>query len=1023
MHILHCAPLGKSLLQEFIRKIIAAGSKGEAGRIAFILPSPYLLAHARQVLRRVEMTAWESPRIMSLDELADHFCGVRKISRIEQEMIISDLVRNRTDAGLERCFGEIIDFPGFVSALARLFDEIKMAAVTPDELDAAFIALQDDTDRNPERDVAVGELFRAYQERLKFCNVADVAGSYLMAIDTLTESDIPLPFEKIFMSEFSVLSPLRLRLLESLKRKVAMEIGICFEKNRPEVFSAVEPIYQELVGIGFTPIFQKHEHSSKTALSHIRDQLFREQPTLSENAAEVLILRSPNRQKEASVVADKIKQLMLGGGKCPDEFAVIVRDTEQYPQLRTAFAERGVPLALAESLPVSALALSRLIFSWLEMVRTRGERTVSLSVMKSAYIVDRLKWDADNLEKAVLGEVVRDWNDWETAICRQAAGTQVRDSWLQGVLELRQRSMEWEKEWSWQEWAEKIVDLLDWLDVPAALKKRRAAGVLDLQGVRAELSGLQLLLEAADQFRCIEEVLPYTNAKVTASHVGEALRQILQARRIPISESEDVGVQVVTPGTASGMKFSAVFLLGLTEGEFPALPRESWLYGDAERQAMAEVGVLLTTAAEREKTVDFSFSLAVAMAKERLVLSAVVDSERLHSRYLDEIVRLFVEESIAVEQFGPHQVAPDEANHVWSEHELLLGALRHIWQQSPRASEWKQVYGAICEKMPGRMEERAGIEAQRSGKYAGLVDPALISIPQFSPSALEEYAACPFAFFVSNILGLSEWETGTAGMNALVTGAIWHETLAAFLGRYRGKQLTQSQRDRYEKEIKQMLAITVAGLEKQGKIVPDVWWKYEKPLIENAMESWLDAELASQQKLTIVPAFFEWGFGLKSRTGCDPASVANPLILGPAGREVRLQGKIDRIDKTDNGVRVVDYKTGRAPARKQVEQGLRLQIPVYMMAVANLLGAADISGEYLPVGHPFSSVVLPDKKCSLQDLFDATAHYVSEYVAGIRSGAFAPNPAAACPDYCTARNFCRRVGELDGDGVEEFLDE
>ena len=84
MKILHCLPLGESMLPEFIHRMQEAGKNGCAGRMALVLPSPYLLEQARTRLRLTDVTAWEFPRILSLDELAAYLAGVRKISRLEQ---------------------------------------------------------------------------------------------------------------------------------------------------------------------------------------------------------------------------------------------------------------------------------------------------------------------------------------------------------------------------------------------------------------------------------------------------------------------------------------------------------------------------------------------------------------------------------------------------------------------------------------------------------------------------------------------------------------------------------------------------------------------------------------------------------------------------------------------------------------------------------------------------------------------------------------------------------------------------
>ena len=272
VNVLHCMPLGESLLPEFIRCLQEAGKKGCSGGMALVLPSPYLLEQARTRLRLTDVPAWEFPRILSLDELAAYLAGVRKISRLEQEFIINGIVRESMAAGGFPYFGKIADFPGFITALARLFDEFKMAAVTPAELVDAIEALRDEVERNAERDAAICALFGAYQKKLDELSRVDLGGLYEAAIEKLAQRDRRLPFDRIFLAEFSVLSPVRLQLIQCLKNRQEMEleIGICYEKNRPGVFRSVEPVYDTLVGMGFQPEFHPAASNPSPALRHLR---------------------------------------------------------------------------------------------------------------------------------------------------------------------------------------------------------------------------------------------------------------------------------------------------------------------------------------------------------------------------------------------------------------------------------------------------------------------------------------------------------------------------------------------------------------------------------------------------------------------------------------------------------------------------------------------------------------------------------------------------------------------------------
>ena len=82
-------------------------------------------------------------------------------------------------------------------------------------------------------------------------------------------------------------------------------------------------------------------------------------------------------------------------------------------------------------------------------------------------------------------------------------------------------------------------------------------------------------------------------------------------------------------------------------------------------------------------------------------------------------------------------------------------------------------------------------------------------------------------------------------------------------------------------------------------------------------------------------------------------STSDPVPVPGLPFEVRLSGRIDRLDRDGDRARVVDYKTGKPePYRRRtgtdyrVAGGERLQLPVYALA-ARHLGASRVASAYL----------------------------------------------------------------------------
>ena len=87
----------------------------------------------------------------------------------------------------------------------------------------------------------------------------------------------------------------------------------------------------------------------------------------------------------------------------------------------------------------------------------------------------------------------------------------------------------------------------------------------------------------------------------------------------------------------------------------------------------------------------------------------------------------------------------------------------------------------------------------------------------------------------------------------------------------------------------------------------------------------------------LIPEFFEVNFGINNkRDSDDRLFLESPIEV----ENVKLKGKIDRIElnRNKNEYSIVDYKIGRSmPTKAEIDSGISLQLPVYLMAAKSLL--------------------------------------------------------------------------------------
>jgi RecB family exonuclease len=107
---------------------------------------------------------------------------------------------------------------------------------------------------------------------------------------------------------------------------------------------------------------------------------------------------------------------------------------------------------------------------------------------------------------------------------------------------------------------------------------------------------------------------------------------------------------------------------------------------------------------------------------------------------------------------------------------------------------------------------------------------------------------------------------------------------------------------------------------------------------------WRDLEAVvraeCESELSLVPRYFEHRFGTDVHPGLE------------LGNGLTLTGKIDRIDVDPFGARgiVQDYKSGKhAHSAAKIDSELRLQIPLYMLVLRDLVGLEPLGGLYRPL--------------------------------------------------------------------------
>jgi ATP-dependent helicase/nuclease subunit B len=304
-----------------------------------------------------------------------------------------------------------------------------------------------------------------------------------------------------------------------------------------------------------------------------------------------------------------------------------------------------------------------------------------------------------------------------------------------------------------------------------------------------------------------------------------------------------------------------------------------------------------------------------------------------------------------------------------------------------------------------------------------LTDPAVLeslsSRTMFGVTELEAFAGCSSIWFVERMLDPKSMD---AEVDARMRGSIAHQTLFKFFSglpkRLGCEQVAPEQLDDALAFLDECLTEAITGGAENRLELTDLQRSELRQTLWRDLEALVRAEAESE--LPLVPRKFEVSFGSERS--------APELQRGLDLETFRLSGKIDRVDLDPFAARgiVWDYKSGKkAHTAAEIERELRLQIPLYMLVLRDLVGVEPLGGLYRPLSG--------DRKA--RGLLRATARadgvpgysardYVDEedfwgkveraqdgarrIVARIREGDVRHDPReGSCPSWCKLGSMCR----------------
>ncbi|MEX2105654.1 MAG: PD-(D/E)XK nuclease family protein [Solirubrobacterales bacterium] len=899
--------------------------------------------------------------------------------------------------------------PGFARAFARLLDELQGAGVDPGAVEASAATLEGSAYLSD-----IASLFSGYAEARERSGRADAHGIAREAIAQLQHDGSFWGERPVFLYGLDDLTPNQFELVEALAALTEVTVAMPFEEANAALAARAWLLARLRDRIGAAEEVAAAADPGNTEsplLFHLARGFGSPAAEPQPTAEELVLLRSAGARGEAEAIATEVSRLIHAGSD-PAEIAIALRDPgRRGPEIAAALEANGIATALEAELPVAGTAVGAALIALLEAQFGAGRASDLLRYLRgpSGFSQGRVDWLERSLQRGRVQDAATALTLWQGE-----GGEPPRDlERLRGVAE---RS-------------------------PAALAAAvgRLAATMASRPLRAEVDGPALGAGDGLELRAAGEI---ATALGELSELGEmAPRAKELAATIADLEFRvwsgpvEGRVRIASPYRLRAGRFDHVLVGSLQDGEFPRRDRG----GDPFLSEAQRTSLGLDPRRDTEAEERYLFGVCLSLPRKRLFLSYRDSDENgaaeARSPLLDDVRALLapppdgalpdpVEEAMTRGRDLARVVHPlAEAP---SENELARALASH----GPTADAAALLAAVGVEgRLSARLVER--IEAARRSEAAArapgpLTNPAalesLAAVRAYGGTTLEEFDLCSYRWFAGHELDPQPLDPVP---DPLVQGGLMHAALERlYRERPGGDALPRPGSLAAWISRGRELVAEIAGERELGSHPAE---RAMARRVERLLERFL-AEEAGRETGGFEPWLLEAAFG-------EHADSERPTLeLDGWG----LHGAVDRVDRSPDGRTVViDYKlSGSVTPREKFEERAKLQLQLYLLAVAEHWGGEPVGGLYHPlrgtsVRRPRGAVAeeaavdlagydLYDRDVvdadGLEQLLADTRRRAGEIVARIRAGEIRRDPGPrrglrghdVCPTFCTFAPICRR---------------
>jgi ATP-dependent helicase/nuclease subunit B len=954
------------VLQKFLHFV----EEHKEDNVILILPTHSQVEHIRDhILRTSEFKGYLDTGLVTFSGLAnkildsvDNTTLQKPLNEGEKDLILSDILKD-ADKGY---FSEVSGYAGFKSAFLNFVREIKENSLDPLSFKAVLKTIQTGRNHSP-LNLKCNELvklYERYQQDLNKKGLMDKEDFLAQALSHLNK-DIFSEVELLLIDGFHDYTQLELKFIKKLTSLIPnVYVTLPYQISDPvsPAFQVSHKTYSRLSKLCLQELrLEENRRTPCQMLRHIEADIFSPykrsfSPEPEHSDTSLQITAAANVQDEVEQIARMIRKLTYRDGYTFSQIAVIFRNIEKYQDIvEDTFTRFSIPVRIYGRKSLKDNPLIKAIINTTSIFTNKWQDETVWKVLKYNTGIERNL--INKLEQKYLKRGnINNYNKWF-----ELASIPECEPVSNFLKQLKKIFTNLEGRHTFSYYCKYYIDIANLFYKPAFASFRESINEVNVNTAEVNHNHHQEISDliksdagALNEFMAILNNTTLGDLSEISNDTGnlkfEEFSRILDSQ-VALTSYRKVDrrkevVNVINVLEARQWEMPVVFVGGLLEKEFPRQVREDLFLKDFHRKKLNATGkIALREASEQMDEERYLFYIAVTRAKERLYLSYPSANSNgnltLPSFFLSDTQKLFPEEilqGITIRR-NLSKLIPEPEDIITSTDSKNF-VYYHL--NTPYVSEKEQNKKDIALWLYNNAEDDASLRKELcsltklidsyNNLKLKLFDEKIVkkiseTSTRFSPTKLKDYAQCPYKYFGSSTLKLRQ--AIPKSLDSRLQGSIIHKVLEKyFKDTGETKNITGIFADIFNQEARGM----VTGFEEL---------KVRNEML-NTLLTFESMERESNLP-TFKPSMFEAKFGDEE---------IETLKIGDRDKGgIEISGKIDRVDISEvNGEKVgiiIDYKYGQTEFRlTELEEGLDLQLPIYILALRDVFKIVPIAAEF-----------------------------------------------------------------------------